>query len=144
MRLRSSLRKPSCEISIAPLIDVVFLLIIFSMTVSHFTSAAIEEVALPEAEKGEPQDNAEPSQLVINIDRTGTVIISGQRTAPPDIDRFLAAEAKAPGDAHVTSVLIRSDRDTPWRAVAEVMNLCAKHNITSVRVAVVKPGDGSP
>ena len=52
MRLRKRKPEYGCEINIAPLIDVVFLLIIFFLTVSHITQLQVEPLSLPEAEEG--------------------------------------------------------------------------------------------
>ena len=45
MRLHRAKREYGCQINIAPLIDVVFLLIIFFLTVSHITQVRVEALS---------------------------------------------------------------------------------------------------
>lgn len=135
MRLRKTIRKPSGEFEIAPLIDVVFLLIIFFMIVSQMVHAEMEEVALPEAETGAPVTEVRPGKLIVNVPPGGELIISGRVHSQAGFEELLAEEIRRRSAGNV-SVLIRGDWRAPWKPVGQVMRICAQQGVSKVRVAV--------
>jgi biopolymer transport protein ExbD len=137
MRLTRARRKFGCEINITPLIDIVFLLIIFSMMVSQFTKLQVEKLELPTARAGREPPAGE-GRLVVNVMASGRIVVSGRRRSAGSLERLLAVEAEQRGAANV-SVVIRSDRRTPWAAVAPILQACAARKIARVRVAVTPP-----
>ena len=137
-------RRLGCEINITPLIDIVFLLIIFSMIVSQFTKVEVEELSLPEAEKGQPRKETPLSRLIVNVRKDGTIVVAGRSHSVASLGQLVAARARetAAGDV---SVLIRGDRAAPWKDIAQIMQACAARNVRRVKVAVLEPGaSGSP
>lgn len=133
MRLRRTSRRPEAEINIAPLIDVVFLLIIFSMVVSQFTKVQSEEIELPEASQGDAADLAPAPRLIVNVSADGNVVVDGRPVAPAELDTLLAGLGPDP------EVVIRGDRATAWRTVRRIMQACAARGISKVKVAVTEP-----
>lgn len=119
----------------AALIDVVFLLIVFFMTVSQFSRVQAKDIVLPEAASGEVRD-ASSGPIVVNVHRDGRIEIAGRTYTDQTVREGLTRH----GPKGV-SVLIRSDRDTPWQAVSGVMHVCGQIGIRRVRIAVVE-GDG--
>lgn len=138
MRLRKTKREYGCEINIAPLIDVVFLLIIFFMTVSQITRVEVEPLELPEAKMSE---QAQTGRLVINVRDDGRIRVGGRTHSLDSLHRMLAigAESRKPGDV---SVLIRGDRNLLWEKAAAILQTCTTNRIDRVRIAVVEPSAG--
>jgi len=138
MRLRKAERQYGWEINIAPLIDVVFLLIIFFMTVAQIKSVEVVPVELPEAKtREEPQSG----RLVINVwKREGVVSINvdGRPHTFESLHSMLAvgAQSRKPGDVEV---LLRGDRNVDWADAARVLQTLATNRIDRVRIAVVQP-----
>ena len=139
MQLRKTKRTYGCEINIAPLIDVVFLLIIFFMTVSQISRVEVEDLVLPEAAAGQPRPPVR--RLIVNVHATGRRVVSGQDQSMASLVRMLADAVNEPGGREL-SVLVRADREADWAHVAEVMQACAANGIGRVRVAVSEPGAG--
>ncbi len=135
MRLRKTSRAPSAEINIAPLIDVVFLLIIFSMLVSQFVRVQAEELELPEATTGERPAEITPRQLVVNISADGSVVSNGRPRDQAALVQLLADHAASHADPQV---LIRGDRASAWGVARDVMAACARRGMDKVRVAVTE------
>jgi len=140
MRLRRTRREVGWGINIAPLIDVVFLLIIFSMTVSHFTRVEAETLDLPEAREGEGRESGPPQRVVVNVRRDGRVVVGGRERSAEELGGVLD-EAVGGSAASGLAVLIRADRAAPWQHVADVMAACGTRGIGRVRVSVVEPGE---
>ena len=136
MRLRKKQHLPGTEINIAPLIDVVFLLIIFFMVISQFTQIEIEALELPEAGQGNRPTDLLDRQIIINVYQDGRIMIAGDRYTANSFEQLLKAKLVKYAAGDIT-VLIRADQQTPWNAVSEIMKGCARQSVTRVRVAVV-------
>ena len=142
MRLTKKRRRFGCEINITPLIDIVFLLIIFSMVVSQFTKVEVDELELPEAAKGETPKALPVGRIIVNLHTDGRIVVGGQAHSPQSLKDLLDAAVNQSGNENV-SILIRGDRQAPWRKVAGVLRACAAKNIAKVKVAVIEPGAGT-
>jgi biopolymer transport protein ExbD len=143
MRLHKAKRAYGCEISIAPLIDVVFLLIIFFMTISQIAKVEVDKLSLPEAKEGRTATEAPAGRIVVNIHRDGRIVVGGRALSIASLRGILAAELEGKSTDEV-SVLVRGDRDSNWQEVARVMDACAAQGIHRVRVAVLEPEAGGP
>ncbi len=72
--------------NITPMIDVVFLLIIFFLVASYFVrSEQSREVSLPEASKGKPDDFSAQKRLTITVDKDGQLSIAGNVVSEDEI-----------------------------------------------------------
>lgn len=115
------------SLSITPLIDVVFLLLIFFLVSSRFSEEERElDLNLPNVSEALPA-TIEPSELVINIDQAGRFFIDGDFRQPEQVEQILRrAQANNP---LTQTVVIRGDRKTDWEAIATAMSLCKKVGI---------------
>ena len=133
MRLYTAKRQIGCEVNIAPLIDVVFLLIIFFLTVSHITEVQVEPLALPEARDVEDENRILAGQLVINVLQDGAILISGKSHTNDTLMDMLSST-----DPNGLSVVIRADRDTPWSKVSDILKGCSARGIDKAKLAVIE------
>jgi biopolymer transport protein ExbD len=140
MKLTKTRRTYGMELNMAPLIDVVFLLIIFFMTVSSITRVEVARVALSEAHKGEPPPADRTGRIVINVLKDGRIVAGHRDHTVESLDGFVAGQLGGRPPSAV-SVLVRADRDLPWEKAAGILRICAKHSITKVQVAVVEAKD---
>ncbi len=121
MRVRDEDLEAEPEFSLAPMIDVVFQLLIFFMVSTTYSSAEKElEVELPTAESGDAAGGA-PQELVINVFRDGRVALSGKPVTSDELDRALNAAA---GRNRSTQVTIRGDRLASHERIVAVMDAC--------------------
>ena len=126
------------NIRLMPLIDVVFLLLIFFLVATRFSEEERElDVLLPDASEAQPL-TIKPGELFINIDRDGRYFVTGKILAMDDLQRTLkTAAVNNPGRV---SVIIRADRRVVWSYVVEAMNACNKAKIRDYRVTTLKGG----
>ena len=82
MRIPTRTQRTEVGFNMTPMIDVVFLLIIFFMTVTQVSEINKEQLELPQQEGSTDQLN---SNVTINVDREGQVIISGNRVTVPEM-----------------------------------------------------------
>jgi biopolymer transport protein ExbD len=136
MRLYKRPDRGGTKINIASLIDVVFLLIIFFMTVSHIAPSEMD-LDLPEAKAGELSKDTDLKRFVFNINDAGGVFVLGQEVGTEEAGRLLLEEISMRG-ADMVEVLIRGDKATEWANVAGIMQICREHGIKRVKVGVVE------
>ena len=121
------------SLSLTPLIDVVFLLLIFFLVASRFEEEERSmEVKLPAASEAQPL-TAKPNTTFINIDKTGKYIVQQNVVDAKQLQLVLKAISdKNPETAKVT---IRADEGTHWKFVVAAMNMCNKAKIFNYDVA---------
>lgn len=113
------------EFELTPMIDVVFLLIAFFMTLISFISAELIELQLPEAEQATvPEDPGE--RQYISVISNGEVYFGA---APISYEALPSALAQAREELPTLKLFLRADSDTPHRYVNKVMDACAKAGI---------------
>jgi biopolymer transport protein ExbD len=133
MPLKSdSLEEP--QLNLTPMIDVVFLLIIFFMVGARFTEEAHDQkfdVELPTASPVQTMSRL-PDPLVISVTRTGKINLKDRELTPED----LLKELKAAKDAYADqAVLIRGDGEGTYQAVIDAMNACHQAQIKKFSLA---------
>ena len=140
MRLHRAKREYGCEINIAPLIDVVFLLIIFFLTVSHITQVRVEALSLPEATEIEKPQQPLSSNVIINVHKEGSIVVSGKSYEIESLESMLRAE-QANSSSGGLSILLRGDREALWARISEIMRVLSKLGLDQIRVAVIESGE---
>jgi biopolymer transport protein ExbD len=140
MRLRKRIQLHSYVIGIAPLIDVVFLLIIFFMVVSQFTQIEIEALELPPATQGERPADPLDKQIILNVHQDGRIRIASQDYTVDSFENLLLSRLQQ-FPSQDLNIVIRADRQTPWRLVRPLMEACARNAVNHIRVAVTEDTD---
>ena len=140
MQIPNYARSKEVGFNMTPMIDVVFLLIIFFIVSSHLAKQEAQmDIDLPNAESGMESEASPNPRIVINITRSGQLLISGRRVSAAQIEDQLAEHLKNNGVN--VEVRIRSDRQIPFLQVRPVMLACAKMGIWNVSFSVY-PTDG--
>ena len=110
------------------MIDVVFLLIAFFMTVTSFASAELVKVDMPIADKSVvPDDSRE--RLFISVYIDGKYFLGAR---PSDLDEIEAAVARRAADPEFKGVYLRADKGTHYRFISEIMKRCAKVGVSNI------------
>jgi biopolymer transport protein ExbD len=132
----SMMQKTKAEPNLTPILDMVFQLITFFMLVINFKSAALDmSLRLPVVGSARPVDTKGMEDLVIlNITKDGKLMVYG---IPKEIESFIAGEAQASllwarrakpelkfGDELPSMVVIRADKDTPFKLLNRVIKAC--------------------
>ena len=137
MRLSKHRHGTNVEMNMTPMIDIVFLLIIFFMTVSQVSEVNRERLELPELAGSEEQKR---SSLTVNVDREGQVIVSGNPITSGELMAYVSRElAQVDDDPSRLNVVIRADERGTSRAVNRIVSSLAKLQLSRVRIAVEVP-----
>jgi len=125
-------------LSLTPLIDIVFLLLIFFLVATRFAEEECEmDVVLPDASEAQALTST-PQEMFVNIDDKGAYYVTGKVVELPELEKILkAAYVNNPGRA---SVVIRADRRVPLQYAVDVMNACNKTGIRDYRLTTKKSG----
>ena len=125
------------EVNITPLIDVVFLLLIFFMVTTTFNQQAELRVDLPEASSEEQSLEAVP--IEITIDKSGAYFVNGTGLGKNDAATLMQALQKIVNDDEERGVTISADATTPHQAVVTAMDTVARLGLSKVSIATSKP-----
>ncbi len=113
-------RDTELELNITPLIDVVFLLLIFFMVSTTFQRESEITIELPESSG----DIAESNKKVIeiSIDNQGRYFVNQRRLKDSDIKTLKKAISITRGDAKEPKLIISADKMTPHQSVVRAMD----------------------
>jgi biopolymer transport protein ExbD len=124
-------------VNLTPMIDIVFLLIIFFMIVSQISRAIDHPVELPAVGPGGTP--LEPVELTINLDRNGQSIVAGEVLHPGEVAAVVRdGLERAGGDPQRLRLLVRCDRRCAGRHVNELIRALESLGIRHIRVAVAE------
>jgi biopolymer transport protein ExbD len=124
------------DINLTPLIDVVFLLLIFFMVSTTFEHQSRIRIDLPEATAEETTQ--EPETLEIIIDAQGRYFINEQQVINTELKTLKTAISKAVGDRDTLPVTIRADANTPHQAVIRALDATSQLGLTRISLATSK------
>lgn len=134
MKLHRSRKRADVTFNMTPMIDIVFLLIIFFMTVSQITKVNDEQLELP---KQAGVEDLEPETYTVNIRSDGKLMISGRQVDIPEAVLYISQELAAKGgDPGLIRVLIRCDQRARSDAPNELVRRLVDLGIRQVRVGV--------
>lgn len=117
------------SLSITPLIDVVFLLLIFFLVATRFADEEREiDLKVPQASEAQPLIVA-PKDLFINIKRDGSYWVNGALVSEDQLDEILELTQRRDPDK---KVIIRSDKHSKLMYTVAAVNLCDRHRLHHV------------
>jgi biopolymer transport protein ExbD len=124
------------EINLTPLIDVVFLLLIFFMVSTTFEHQSRIQIELPEAtaEASKPDDES----LEILIDAQGRYFLGEQQVVNTELNTLKGAIREALGERESVPVMIRADARTPHQAVVRALDATSQLGLVNISLATSK------
>ncbi|HYW80658.1 MAG TPA: biopolymer transporter ExbD [Thermoguttaceae bacterium] len=140
MRVPSNLSRGGLGFNMTPMIDVVFLLIIFFLVSSHMAKQEVElELDLPEAGSGQRPDEDDIRRVVVNVlpeqDAAARIVVGGRQIVTEELAQLIGFESRR--KAGHLEVRIRADRTVPYRVVEPIMVTCAREGVWKVTFSVV-------
>ena len=129
MRFRKT-REDEIRLSIAPLIDIVFLLLIFFMVTSHFDVASGVRISLPKVAKRIL--NQEKKRITLVIDKSGQTYLEGKRMDMKPLQDKIRELVKQKG---VFQVILQADKDVSHGKVVQVMDIAKTAGAHSIIIA---------
>jgi len=132
-------RQEELDVNMTPLIDVVFLLLIFFVVSTTFERESEIEITLPEAAV-----SAAPKEefaLEVTVDAEGTYYINDRRVINTDIETLKKALKLAAGEHDNPPIILSADVQTPYQAVITVMDAARQLDFVHLNFATVHGKD---
>lgn len=132
MNFRTKNRKP-LELSLTPMIDVVFLLLIFFMVTTTFSKESMIKIQLPQADGVE---RSQEKQLVLTIDQAGLYFLDGKAVGDKSTEKLTIAL-----DGVINKqrpLLINADARAPIQSAISVLDIASKKGFKNITFATQK------
>lgn len=121
------------DVSITPLIDVVFLLLIFFMVTTTFDVNTSLRIDLPEADSA--VQIQERKLLEVVIDRHGQYYMDGKSLLDNKSRTLRIALDKVIEKYNADKIIIRADAQAPHQSVVSVMDVAGKLGVSQISIA---------
>lgn len=127
---------PTATIQMAPMIDIVFLLLIFFLVTWQFSrSEQDSKVKVPTSSQGKEENRAK-SEIVVNIRQGGELIVNGEVLT----DEQLLGKLRAIAEIYENQpVRLRGDGEITYQTLMGVIDICQKAGIWNISFATRKP-----
>ena len=132
MKLRERRRAGASLVDLTPLIDVVFLMLIFFMVSTSFDAAAQLRLQLPDSHA--KPDRSPPRQLTVSIDAQGRLFVQGAPVSDKDLRRRILHAMQ--GDRSIP-VVLQADAEARHRRVVLVMDTLQQLGVTKIGIATL-------
>jgi biopolymer transport protein ExbD len=138
MNFKGSYKGQEIGFQIAPMIDVIFLLLCFFITSQIFSQWETEiDIEIPVAETGENPERL-PGEIIINVRQDGKVVVNRQELDDAALSQLLQRIVKV-WYGEPQPVLIRADKQTDYEHIIRVLDLCRANGIANVGFATETP-----
>jgi len=132
-------KKQEISVNLTPLIDVVFLLLIFFMVSTSFTKNTQIKLDLPKA-------NVEPLEtkkdvLEISIDKEGRYFVDGKSLVNTSIETLIRMLTPIVEENKDISVVISADANTSYQSVVTAMDATSQLGITNLKMATQRDAE---
>ena len=120
--------------SLTPLIDIVFLLLVFFMLTAHFVKDEALDITLPEADSATLLEDDEALEIV--LDNRGHILIDQKHVAVTDLYKVIK---HALHERKNKQVILRGDKIAQLGLTVSVMDAARKAGATSLDIVTQKP-----
>lgn len=136
MNFRRRSKRASVGFQLAPMIDIMFLLLCFFIAAQIYAQWETEiDITLPTAETGE-MPNRLPSEIIINIRADGTHVVNQRELDRSALEDLLQRIVELyPGQP----VVIRADLQTPYEHIIRTLDLCRQSDLWNISFATTEP-----
>jgi len=131
--------KHEVEVNLTPLIDVVFLLLIFFMVSTTFTKETHLSIDLPEA-TGDPTQ-VQDKQVDIVVTQSGEYAVNEQSLANDDLDTLKEAIRQVSEGDTSLPLVITADARAPHQSVVTAMDAAGQLGFVHLSITTRNPGD---
>ena len=136
MNFHGKSSEENVDINLTPLIDVVFLLLIFFMVSTTFDTTSQLKIKLPAASQANVSEPAQTINLL--IDAKGTFYVNSRELTNNKSATLKAALERSMGETKLP-IVIQSDAASPVQSLITAMDVISKLGLPQVSVATTRP-----
>ena len=127
---------------LAPLVDVLLLLVIFFAVSYKFgQDEQLMDISVPAADESKERSRTSVGEIVANVKKDGNIVVNGQDIT---VDELLTKLKNITTVFKDQAVIIRGDEVTDFKAVVTVMDTCQKAGIWNIAFATKRPETEQP
>ena len=141
MKFQRELKREDVSVNLTPLIDVVFLLLIFFMVTTTFSKDTSLNVTLPEAD-GSPLEPV-TSQIDLVVTKDGHYVVNGRTVTNSNIDTLKQAIDEIGGGDNTVPMVITADAEATHQSVVTAMDAVGQLGFSRLNIATRQPGDST-
>jgi biopolymer transport protein ExbD len=135
MNFRSRTAPQHPGLQLAPLVDVLLLLLIFFLMTWNAARNENElDVKVPKASAAK-EKSAPMGDVIVNVKADGNVVVNRRTLSGPDLTNLLGGLVKLNADQ---AVVIRGDEAGAYKNIVNVLNICSEAGVTNVAFATAK------
>ncbi len=127
------------ELNLTPMIDVVFLLLIFFMVTTTFNEKTELKIELPEVQSARLKE--ESVEVILSIKPNGTFYVNQQQVKGNDINALSEIILETAKELRVTKLMINADAKTPHQAVMTALEAASQAGISNIGFAATVTGE---
>jgi biopolymer transport protein ExbD len=124
-------------INMTPIIDMVFLLLIFFLVATKFADIERDVRVKPPSSRHARPVTAKPQELIINVAQDGRILVAGRQMTLEGLDGVIA---RAMAEDPHQSVIVRGDRQAILQQAVNVLDLCEKRGVERTFLTTSKTG----
>jgi len=136
-------RRESPAIDLTPLIDVVFMLLIFFMVSTTFKDQSMIRIDLPKASQ-QKQEETQDKAIDLTIDVQGNFYVNDKRVVNTQVETLKRALQIAIGEREHPPLIINADGKTPHQAVVTAMDAARQVGLVHLSIATKNTTEGKP
>jgi len=136
MKFRDTYSQQGAELELAPMIDVVFLLLIFFIVTWQFARFERDmDISVPAAEEAEDVDR-QAGEIIVNVREDGSIVLNGRVVSEDELLTKLRAISEAYPDQ---AVILRGSSEAPFQEIIDVLDRIKQAGIWNVAFATTRP-----
>jgi len=129
-------KRSDTAINLTPLIDVVFLLLIFFMVSTSFTRETQIKLELPTADVEKME--SKPESIEISVDREGRFFVNGNALANNQVETLKRALEPLVAENNSIPVIISADANAAYQSVVKALDATSQMGISNLQMATQK------
>ncbi len=120
---------------LAPMIDIVFLLLIFFIVTWQFSRSETEmKISVPSSEEGADPKRVR-GEIIVNVRKNGEVVVEGRTLTRDQLRNRLERVAQVYENQPIR---LRGDSDCTYQTIVEIIDVCQKSGIWNISFATQK------
>ena len=140
--MRAHRKRPWAQlvVNMTPLIDVVFLIIIFFIIMINFSERHIRNVALPNADEAEKSNIEKKFKIPLTIKSKDVIFLERTKVSLSELAGRLSSDIV---NNKTVTIEIRADESVPYEVIKEVLIKMAQVNISKIEFSTYR-GEPTP
>ncbi len=132
---KKDILESSPKVQMAPLIDIIFLLLIFFMSAFIFYELETEiDITVPTSTESKDIKRS-PGEIIINVRSSGDIIVNQRELSYEELNEMISRISKLYKNQ---PVIIRGDEETKHKHIIKILDICAANDIWNVSFATMR------